>query len=236
MTTPVMTHLDRIAGRVVWHLQKAGDGLSLDHLSAILERVDPQEIKSALKLLIAKCQVVFCENGWYYLLDDSFFKPQPDENPMSETTEKPKSIPAKLRDWFEALPIDSEPVMLGDLAVQLNTNKNTLGKALSHVCQEYRNLHLEELAERLNVLVMRTHPAALATTITIKAPPPPVTVLDWIEEFRARIFSKRLPESAVQWQETLTNLESVFAELGIDVDHRSRVHLRELAEWLSSTD
>jgi predicted transcriptional regulator len=228
--------IDTIGRRAIWHLQKAGDGLSLDHLSAILVRIQRSEIESALQRLIDQDLAVLCENGWYYLLDDSFFKPQPDENTMSETTEKPKSIPAKLRDWFEALPIDSEPVMLSDLAEQLNTNKNTLGKALSHVCQEYRNLHLTELAERLNYLVMRTHPAAMATAITIKAHPSIPASTDWIEEFRARIFSKRLPESAVQWQETLTNLESVFAELGIDVDHRSRVHLRELAEWLSSTD
>jgi hypothetical protein len=228
--------IDTIGRRAIWHLQKAGDGLSLDHLSAILERVQRSEIESALQRLIDQDLAVLCENGWYYLLDDSIFQPQPDEILMTAALEKPKSIPTKLREWFEALPLESEPIMLSDLAEQLSTNKNTLGKALSHVCQEYRNLHLEELAERLNYLVMRTHPAALATAVTIKVPPPPVTVLDWIDEFRARIFSKRLPESAVQWQETLTNLDTVFAELGIDVDHRSRAHLRELAEWLSSTD
>jgi hypothetical protein len=127
--------------------------------------------------------------------------------------------------------------MLSDLAVQLNTNKNTLGKAISHVCQEYRNLRLDELAERLNYLVMRTHPAAMATAVTAKVSPPPATVAeDWIDEFRARIFSRRLPDSAVQWQETLTNLDTVFAELGIEETHRSRAHLREMTEWLSLND
>lgn len=228
------------ARRIQWYLHQVHDGLSKEHLKKLLPRNTERQIHSGLSWLKAADEVCLSGNGWWYsLVDPQLLAPDPtiqsttEPLPMSSLSRAvPVSVADRLYQWLIQRPLDAEPIQLVDLAEQLASNANTLSKSLKRLTEQLIAQEKPELAQQLQSAVLRK-----PSTVSAKKPDPvvaPEPADDWVVELKQQLMTPCLTDHRrVQWKETLWQLDSVLKELGVADDQRSRVHLREIHDWLN---
>lgn len=249
---PSSADLSKAANRCLGYVNRYGDGLSLDHLSALLPKIPKWLLRHALVFLVQNDLVIHANNDWYYPMEEPKFetfattlsiRPMITTESIPALQPEPLSTSEKIRHWFEQRPVDAAPIDLNDLVeICDNVNRSTVTKALKKLLDDFQQESLEKF-ERLDAAVLRrkaipTQKAALSvepaeiTTPALVVEAKPVEE-SWVAEFRNRLVSKRIPEHASEWRETLQQMDGVFAELGVPETQRARKHIQELVEWLA---
>lgn len=227
------------AQRIQWHLCKTHDGLSVDHLAKLMSRNTLEQIQAGLRWLKATDEACLGGNGWWYsLTDPQLLAPNPDfqqkEESVMSTQAVPTSVADRLYQWLVQRNPEDEPMYLTDLAVILSTNSNTLSKSLKSLTEKLIAQEKPELAAQLQTAVLKKQPTPPIRKPVTAKPLPVAAEGDWVTELKQQLLATtRLDEDRRRaWKETLWQLDSVLAELGVADDQRSRVHLREICAWL----
>ena len=260
MTTS--TDISRTAHRCLKYVNRYGDGLSVDHLAALLPKTPRFSLNIALAQLVQQDQVIHAQNGWYYPIEEPktfeplIVKPQIQEPMMSIPLQhKSTSTITKIREWFEKRDHSSAPIEMPEL-VELcgNVRRDSVTKALKFLLDEYK-LENPEKYEQLDAAIIRRkyfpkiEIEKEETVMEEKAEEISMEELEkffpsefipheheednWVTELRNRLLAKRIPEHATEWKETLQQIDNVFAEMGVPETQRARKHIQEIIEWLS---
>lgn len=237
--TTIATELKKTISRCLGYVNRYGDGLSVDHLASLLPKTSLPLLNKALAYLVKNEMVIHANDDWYYPMEEpkhtEVFRPTPlavSTTQEDQTLMSTKSLPviARLRNWFEQRDPASPPILLKDLSDLLNADRETITKALKKLLEALS----ADQAERLDAAIIRRKVLNKSS-----APPPKPepeanqSSDDWVHEFRSHLIAKRIPEHAQHWQETLRNMDRVFAELGVPKSQRARKHIHEMIEWLT---
>lgn len=250
--TPIASELKKTISRCLGYVNRYGDGLSVDHLSSLLPKTPRPLLSKALAYLVQNEMVIHANDDWYYSMEEPKHIEIPRPAPSSDSfqfkkdqalmSDKPLPTIIRLRNWFEQRDPSSPPILLKDLSDLLVADRETITKALRKLLE----ILSAEQAAQLDAAIIRRkvkHKPPEPTSEPEAEPEPasepePESKTnqssdDWVHEFRSHLIAKRIPEHASQWQETLRNMDRVFAELGVPDSQRARKHVQEMIEWLT---
>lgn len=246
------TELTKTMDRCVGYINRYGDGLSADHLASLLPKTPRSLLDNALAHLVRSDRVLCGNDSWYYPVEEPKYLEEVYPITTSQTltralpvsedqilTNDKLSIADRLLVWFQQRDPADQPISTKELSDLIKADRNSINKVLQKLLKQLS----PEQAERLDAAIVRRKSTKGGEPET-PAIPEDVSVskstLDepeeeapWVQEFRAHLLAKRVPEHAQHWQETLRNMDRVFAELGVPESQRARQHIQELIEWLS---
>jgi hypothetical protein len=238
---------------ILAQLLKYPDGLSIEHLQSLMNK-DCDELRAEIKTLLADQEIIQGSNGWYYLAEPTEYHVkavEPVQVPSEAPAEKPKSIRDKVVDWLEARKATDRPVTVNELATMFGTNQKTANNAVLIVSRRLSPAKAAKLKaaiikrqqrsrwdKGIPVAVKRSMPTPAGDTQPIQVPVDTVDTSKssyWIEEVRQciKLNMATMPAKRLEWRDTLIEIERLFGEMGVAVDHRSRVDLREMGAWLT---
>lgn len=263
----------QLAGRIYRILFNEDDGLNDFYLSKRLE-IPTSKINDALAYLKAHNSVIHAHQRWYVMdetlhpndlllpksvedaIPDATATEQPIEQPIIAANEScgfdpyrivnPNSTIRRLESWLLSLSDHDKPKTTGELTVMLDTNRNTLQKAIKKLIAEGNSI----IVQRIDTHILKMHGNASSVSVVQKKPvadqkevtndkqPPKPARWDLLltEELRTWLRPMQLPEphQATQWLETLSAITTVFQEIGIPVQHRFCHDISEMSAWLQT--
>ena len=249
--------IPQLAGRIYRILFTEDDGLNDFYLSKRLD-IPTSKINDALNYLKAHDSVIHAHQRWYVM--DETLHPndlsipesventpyeaetaetkQPLEQPAITANEprdpyrivNPNSTIRRLESWLFGLSDHDKPKTTGELTVMLDTNRNTLQKAIKKLIVEGNPI----IVQRIDTHILKMHGNASSVSVVQNKPSKPDVLLT--QELRAWLRPMQPPEphQATQWLETLSAITTVFQEIGIPVQHRFCHDISEMSAWLQT--